>query len=84
MYAVFHSKRSSVIANISRIAIKSRLNKSRKYLSAPRPTASNLNVVAGRITPNAVFTRIGANGTVCVFAQTTVDVVVDISGSFLA
>ena len=51
---------------------------------APRPTASNLNVVAGRITPNAVFTRIGANGTVCVFAQTTVDVVVDISGSFLA
>jgi hypothetical protein len=49
-----------------------------------RPTASNLNYVAGQVTPNAVFTRIGADGKVCVFAQSTVDVVVDTSGSYLS
>jgi hypothetical protein len=47
-----------------------------------RPTASNLNFVAGQVTPNAVITKIGTGGKVCFFAQTTVDVIVDTSGSF--
>lgn len=49
-----------------------------------RPTASNLNYTAGQVTPNAVFTRVGTDGRVCVFAQSTVDIAVDIAGSFLA
>jgi hypothetical protein len=44
------------------------------------PNASNLNFTAGEIVPNAVFAKLGTNGRVCLYVQTTVDLVVDVNG----
>ena len=49
---------------------------------SPRPTASNLNYGPGTTTPNAVISKLGPAGTVCLFAQRTVHVVVDVNGAF--
>ena len=47
-----------------------------------QPTASNLNYDVGATVPNAVVTKIGTNGAVCVFASQTVHLVVDVNGAF--
>jgi alpha-tubulin suppressor-like RCC1 family protein len=48
---------------------------------AARPTASNLNVVAGQTIPNLVVAKVGAGGGVDVFNFAgTVDVLVDVAG----
>jgi hypothetical protein len=47
-----------------------------------RPVASNLNPIVGRARPNQVISPIGSAGTVCVYAFTEVDVVIDITGWF--
>lgn len=36
---------------------------------APRPNASNLNLVGGGTTPNLVITRVGVDGKVCMFTD---------------
>ena len=48
------------------------------------PTASNLNLSPGMITPNMVISKVGANGKVCIFTQRSADLVVDLAGSFPA
>jgi hypothetical protein len=48
----------------------------------PRPNASSLNYSPGQTVPNAVITKIGINGTVCLFTQAPTDLVVDVTGSF--
>jgi hypothetical protein len=48
----------------------------------PRPVTSNLNYDAGVIRAAAVTTEIGSNGAVCVYTQTPVHVVVDITGYY--
>ncbi len=47
-----------------------------------QPNASSVNFAAGQTVPNAVITKIGVNGTVCVFSQSVVDLVVDVNGYF--
>ena len=47
-----------------------------------RPEASNLNFVAGQTVPNLVIARPGVGGKVCVFSDTTIDVLADVSGYF--
>ncbi|MCU1391497.1 MAG: hypothetical protein JWL72_4835 [Ilumatobacteraceae bacterium] len=47
-----------------------------------QPTASSLNYPAGSIVSNAVITKIGAGGNVCIFASVTTDLVVDVGGAF--
>ena len=49
---------------------------------APRPNASNLNYVAGITIPNAVVTRIGAGGTVCLYTFGATHLIVDVAGVF--
>ena len=49
---------------------------------ADRPNASSLNFVAGSTVPNAVVTRVGAGGKVCVFTSAPVDLVADVAGYF--
>ena len=49
---------------------------------SPRPTASNLNYGVGTTVPNAVITKLGPNGRVCLFAQQSVHLVVDVNGAF--
>ena len=44
-----------------------------------RPTASNLNFVAGQTVPNLVTVRLSAAGTVCLFASATTHLVADIA-----
>jgi hypothetical protein len=46
----------------------------------PRPTASSLNPAPGRVKPNLVITPVAADGTVCFFTLTDVDLLVDITG----
>lgn len=48
------------------------------------PTASNLNFAAGDVIPNLVIAKVGAGGKVCFFSSATTDLLVDISGQFLA
>ena len=44
------------------------------------PNASNLNFAAGQNVPNAVVAKVGAGGTVCVFAEVPFDLLVDVNG----
>ena len=47
-----------------------------------RPTASNLNFVAGQTIPNAVTVSVGRDAHVCLFVSVTAHVVVDEAGWF--
>jgi hypothetical protein len=47
-----------------------------------RPNASNLNYVAGDVVPNGVIAPIGSNGSVCLYSQSAVDLIVDVAGWF--
>jgi hypothetical protein len=49
---------------------------------SPQPTASNLNYDTGSTIPNAVITKVGADGAVCVFTQQAIQVVVDVNGAY--
>ncbi len=49
---------------------------------SPQPMASNLNFVAGTAIANAVFSKIGVSGKVCVFVSNATDLVVDVNGFF--
>ena len=48
----------------------------------PLPTASNLNLAPGLITPNLVISKVGSNGKVCIFTQRSADLIADLAGSF--
>jgi hypothetical protein len=52
--------------------------------SAGRPDVSNVNWQAGETTAGAVFVPVGADGTVCVYTSSPVDVIVDVTGTFSA
>jgi len=45
-----------------------------------RPTAANLNFVAGRTTSNAVLTALSGSGSACVYTSGSTDLVVDVTG----
>jgi hypothetical protein len=47
-----------------------------------RPLASNVNYVAGQTAPNAVISRVGADGEICVYSSQATDVIVDVTGYF--
>src|SRR5690606_31925060 len=45
---------------------------------APQPEASNINFTsAGGVYPNAVLSRVGNNGTICVYTLVDADILVD-------
>jgi hypothetical protein len=46
----------------------------------PRPTASNLNYVAGQVVPNLVEVGVGNGGAVSLFSPTSSDAVIDLEG----
>jgi hypothetical protein len=48
----------------------------------PRPNASNLNYAAGDVVANAVLSKVGAGGRVCVFTSADADIIVDVNGAF--
>ncbi len=45
-----------------------------------QPTASNLNYAANQTTPNAVITRIGVGGRICLYTKAAAHLVVDVNG----
>lgn len=51
---------------------------------ASLPDASNLNFEAGQVIANAVFAQLDGSGRTCIFASTTVHVLVDVTGSMPA
>lgn len=44
-----------------------------------RPTASNLNFVAGQTVPNLVTVRLSASGTLCLFSSATTHLIADVA-----
>jgi PKD repeat protein len=48
------------------------------------PNSSNLNFVAGQTIPNAVVSKVGAGGSVCVFSSAEAHLLVDVNGAFPA
>ncbi|MCU1395721.1 MAG: hypothetical protein JWM34_4149 [Ilumatobacteraceae bacterium] len=48
---------------------------------SPRPNASNLNIAAGVTTPNLVVAEIGDGGQVCIYTQSSMDLIADVNGS---
>ena len=50
----------------------------------PTPTASNLNYTTGTTIPNAVITKIGTNGKVCLHTSGTTHLITDTNGYFPA
>jgi hypothetical protein len=48
------------------------------------PTASNLNYSPGLTIPNSVISKIGINGTVCIFTQSQTQLIADVEGYFPA
>ena len=48
----------------------------------PRPNASNLNYTTGDTIPNLVITKIGTNGTVCLYTTTNTHLIADINGYY--
>jgi hypothetical protein len=44
------------------------------------PPTSSLNPAAGKVTPNMVMAQVSPNGTVCFFASTDIDLLVDVVG----
>lgn len=48
--------------------------------NSPRPNASNLNVAAGSDAANTVLTAMANDGTVCVYASSDLDIVIDAVG----
>ena len=49
-----------------------------------RPNASNLNFVAGQTIPNAVISKVGVDGKICLFVSNATHVLVDVNGFFPA
>ncbi len=47
-----------------------------------QPLASNLNFIAGQTRANAVLTKVGANGDICIASNVAVNMIVDTQGSF--
>jgi hypothetical protein len=52
------------------------------YPCGPREDVSSVNYVAGRSIANAVLTPVSTTGTICIYALTPVDIIVDINGWF--
>ena len=50
----------------------------------PQPLASTVNFMADEAVANSTIVKLGAGGSVCVYATTSVDVVVDIGGFYPA
>jgi len=48
------------------------------------PNASNLNYIANQTIPNAVITKIGSNGKVCIYNSAPTNIIADVNGWFPA
>ncbi|MCU1394313.1 MAG: hypothetical protein JWM34_2741 [Ilumatobacteraceae bacterium] len=51
---------------------------------SPQPNASNLNYVVGQTIPNAVISKVGDSGQVCIYNKDPLDLIVDVTGYFPA
>ncbi|MCU1394361.1 MAG: hypothetical protein JWM34_2789 [Ilumatobacteraceae bacterium] len=51
---------------------------------SPQPTTSNLNFTVGQTIPNAVISKIGDGGKVCLFANVATQLLADVGGYFPA
>ena len=51
---------------------------------ASQPTASSVNYTTGAVVPNAVVTKVGSGGLVCLFVSEATHLVVDVTGFFPA
>lgn len=70
----------AVLLNVTAIAPGDRGYVTVYPCDAPRPVASHLNYEPGTTVPNAVLTKVGAGGLVCIYTRAEIDMVVDVNG----
>ncbi|CAN5425478.1 hypothetical protein BH10ACT2_BH10ACT2_12500 [soil metagenome] len=75
---------ASVVLNVTAVSPSSNGFVTVFPCGQPRPTASNLNFVAGLVVPNMVVARVGTVGQVCLYSSAQTDLLVDVSGYFPA
>ncbi|MCU1397434.1 MAG: type sorting protein [Acidimicrobiales bacterium] len=51
---------------------------------SPRPNASSVNFTAGQTVPNAVISKVGPGGRVCLYTSAATDLLADVTGYFPA
>ncbi len=54
------------------------------YDCGTRPLASGINYAAGRVVNNEIITKLSPTGTICIYAKTTTDLVIDAVGEIPA
>ena len=73
------SSATAVALNVTGILLRRRSFITASRAAHYRPTSS-LNPAAGKVTPNLVMAQVSPAGTVCFFASTDIDLVVDVVG----
>lgn len=74
------SSASMVVLNVTSVAPASAGYVTVYACDTGRPVVSSLNPTPGADRPNLVITPVAANGTICLFTVTDVDLIVDITG----
>jgi arylsulfatase A-like enzyme len=81
--AAIPASATSVVLNVTAVGPETAGYVTAYPCGTDRPTASNLNYVAGQTVPNAVVARLSPDGTVCLFTSATVHLIVDVAGYFV-
>jgi subtilisin family serine protease len=74
---------SSVVLNVTVTAAEGAGYVTAFPCGSQPPLASNVNYTQGMTIPNAVFVKVGAGGSVCLFTSAPTHLVVDVNGWFL-
>ncbi len=75
---------SAVVVNVTAVNALSRGFVTVFPCGARQPLASNLNFAAGEVVANAVVSKVGVGGKVCVFTSASTHLVADVNGYFPA
>ena len=75
---------AAVVLNVTAGASRQRRLRHGLAVRPTRPTASNLNVRAGQTVANLVVTKLGSNGTVCLYSLAGIDLIADLQGWYPA
>ena len=75
---------AAVVLNVTVVDAKSAGFVTVYPCGSDRPLASNLNFVAGSVVPNAVVSKIGDGGKVCLFTNNATQLLADVNGYFPA
>ncbi|MFM2182224.1 MAG: hypothetical protein RJB61_518, partial [Actinomycetota bacterium] len=73
---------TSVVLNVTAVRPATSAPVTVYACGTPRPAISNLQAVAGRIVASTAVVRLGADGTACIYAPQSMELVVDLFGHY--